>query len=98
MPPACRDAGHPWRAPRQGSHRFDVTAPSNEPEAGRPWPALALAVDRHDDGHYFWVVLESFDRSETYERLFESSTGFATYVAALQAGSAALAVLAAQRG
>ncbi len=72
-------------------------APEPAPQTDPPLPALALTVDRHDDGHYFWAVLESFDRSETYERLFESSTGFTTYVAALQAGSAALAVLAAQR-
>lgn len=52
--------------------------------------SLALTVDRHDDGYYFWVILESFDHSNEFESLMEAASGFPTYVAALQAGAVAL--------
>ena len=55
--------------------------------------SLALTVDRHDDGEYFWVLLESFDHSNEFESLMEAAAGFSTYVAALQAGYAALVAL-----
>ncbi len=55
--------------------------------------SLALTVDRHDDGRYFWSILESFDHSREFESLMEAATGFPTYIAALQEGYAALIAL-----
>jgi hypothetical protein len=52
--------------------------------------SLALTVDQHDQGDYFWVLLESFDHSMEFEPLMESMVGFPTYVEALDAGLAAL--------
>lgn len=48
--------------------------------------SIALTVDQHDAGDYFWVLLESFDNSMEFEPLMEAATGFATYGDALQAG------------
>ncbi|MBN8758628.1 MULTISPECIES: hypothetical protein [Variovorax] len=48
--------------------------------------SIALTVDQHDAGDYFWVLLESFDNSMEFEPLMEAATGFPTYVEALQAG------------
>jgi len=56
--------------------------------------ALALTVDRHGDGRYHWVILESFDRSKIFLPLIEAATGFDTYLEALQAGYLALLNLA----
>lgn len=52
--------------------------------------SLALTVDQHDEGDYFWVILESFDHSMEFETLMEAMHGFPTYVQALDAGFAAL--------
>lgn len=52
--------------------------------------SIALTVDQHDDGDYFWVLLESFDHSMEFEPLMEAATGFASYADALQAGYAVL--------
>jgi len=48
--------------------------------------SIALTVDQHDAGDYFWVLLESFDNSMEFEPLMEAATGFTTYGDALQAG------------
>jgi len=48
--------------------------------------SIALTVDQHDAGDYFWVLLECFDNSMEFEPLMEAATGFATYGDALQAG------------
>jgi hypothetical protein len=48
--------------------------------------SIAVTVDQHDAGDYFWVLLESFDNSMEFEPLMEAATGFATYADALQAG------------
>jgi hypothetical protein len=48
--------------------------------------SIALTVDQHDAGDYFWVLLESFDNSMEFEPLMEAATGFSTYLEALQAG------------
>lgn len=48
--------------------------------------SIALTVDQHDAGDYFWVLLESFDNSMEFEPLMEAATGFASYGDALQAG------------
>lgn len=48
--------------------------------------SIALTVDQHDAGDYFWVLLESFDNSMEFEPLMEAATGFPTYIEALQAG------------
>jgi len=48
--------------------------------------SIALTVDQHDAGDYFWVLLESFDNSMEFEPLMEAAKGFPTYVEALQAG------------
>jgi hypothetical protein len=55
--------------------------------------SLALTVDRHADGDYFWAILESFDHSNEFECLMEAATGFSTYLAALKAGYVALVAL-----
>ena len=48
--------------------------------------SIALTVDQHDAGDYFWALLESFDNSMEFEPLMEAATGFSTYIEALQAG------------
>jgi len=48
--------------------------------------SIALTVEQHDDGGFYWVLLESFDYSMEFESLMESASGFATYVEALDAG------------
>jgi hypothetical protein len=55
--------------------------------------SLALTVDQHDQGDYFWALLESFDHSMEFETLMESMHGFSTYVEALDAGFAAMKAL-----
>jgi len=62
-------------------------------EVPRELLSLALTVDRHHDGHYFWSILESFDHSHEFETLMEAATGFPTYFGALRAGYAALIAL-----
>jgi hypothetical protein len=52
--------------------------------------SIALTVDQHDNGDYFWVLLESFDNSMEFESLMEAAKGFHTYGEALQAGYAVL--------
>lgn len=52
--------------------------------------SIALTVDQHDAGDYFWVLLESFEDPKQFESLLEAATGFPTYVDALQAGFAVL--------
>lgn len=52
--------------------------------------SLALTVEQHDDGAFFWVILESPDRSAHFEPLLESAQGYPGYVAALNAGTEAL--------
>lgn len=52
--------------------------------------SIALTVDQHDGGDYFWVLLESFDNSMEFEPLMEAAKGFHTYAEALQAGYAVL--------
>jgi hypothetical protein len=52
--------------------------------------SIALTVDQHDGGDYFWVLLESFDNSMEFEPLMEAAKGFLTYAEALQAGYAVL--------
>ncbi len=52
--------------------------------------SIALTVDQHDGGDYFWVLLESFDNSMEFESLMEAAKGFPTYAEALQAGYAVL--------
>jgi hypothetical protein len=56
--------------------------------------SLALTVEQHDDGPFFWVILESFDHSMVFELLMESAHGFATYLEALNAGALALKAIA----
>ncbi|MDM0019017.1 hypothetical protein [Variovorax saccharolyticus] len=48
--------------------------------------SLALAVKQHDDGHFFWVVMESFAEPVEFESLLESAAGFDSYIEALDAG------------
>jgi len=52
--------------------------------------SIALTVDQHDGGDYFWMLLESFDDSMAFEPLMEAAKGFPTYAEALQAGYLAL--------
>lgn len=56
----------------------------------RPLLSIALTVDQHEEGDFYWVLIESFDRSMEFEPLMESGKGFATYIEALEAGFAAL--------
>ncbi len=51
---------------------------------------LALMVERHSSGGYYWVLLESLDYDDEFQRLLEGSQNFATYQAALQDGCEAL--------
>ncbi|CAN7681851.1 hypothetical protein LJR084_005631 [Variovorax sp. LjRoot84] len=48
--------------------------------------SIALTVDQHDDGDFYWMLLESFDNSMEFESLMESASGFETYIEALDAG------------
>ena len=52
--------------------------------------SIALTVEQHDAGDYFWVLLESFDDPKQFDSLLEAATGFASYADALQAGFAVL--------
>lgn len=52
--------------------------------------SIALTVDQHDGGDYFWMLLESFDDPMAFEPLMEAAQGFPTYAEALQAGYLAL--------
>ena len=56
----------------------------------RPLLSIALTVDQHEEGDFYWVLIESFDHSMEFEPLMESGKGFATYLEALEAGFAAL--------
>lgn len=56
--------------------------------------SLALTVEEHDDGTFFWVILESFDRSMVFELLMESAHGFPSYIDALDSGALALKAIA----
>lgn len=53
-------------------------------------PRLALTVERHGTGKYFWVLLESDGMLYEYRKLFESASTFLTYRAAFDAGLEAL--------
>lgn len=55
--------------------------------------SLALTVDQHDQGDYFWIILESFDHSMEFDTLMESMHGFPTYLQALDAGYVAMKTL-----
>ena len=52
--------------------------------------SLALTVDRHGEGDYFWVILESFDRSGEFSPLLEAASVFPSYIGALRASYAVL--------
>jgi hypothetical protein len=52
--------------------------------------SIALTVEQHDKGDFYWVILESFDDSMEFEPLMEAGKGFQTYIDALQAGYVAL--------
>ena len=52
----------------------------------RQFLSIALTVDQHDDGDFYWMLLESFDNSMEFESLMESASGFESYVEALDAG------------
>jgi hypothetical protein len=52
--------------------------------------SIALTVDQHDAGDFYWVILESFDHSMEFEPLMEAAHGCPSYVEALEAGYAAL--------
>ena len=62
-------------------------------QVARELLSSALTVDHQEDGYYFWAILESFDHSNEFERLMEAATRSSTYLAALQAGYAALVAL-----
>lgn len=47
---------------------------------------IALTVEQHEAGDYFWVLLESYDEPREFDSLLEAATGFPTYAEALQAG------------
>ena len=51
---------------------------------------LALMVERHSSGGYYWVLLESLEYDDEFLRLLEVSQNFTTYQAALQDGCGAL--------
>ena len=51
---------------------------------------LALMVERHSSGGYYWVLLESLEYDDEFQRLLEGSQNFPTYQAALQDGCDAL--------
>ncbi len=55
--------------------------------------SLALTVEQHGEADFSWVILESFDFSNTFEVLMESVHGFRTYIEALDAGHAAIKLL-----
>ncbi|KWT71767.1 hypothetical protein APY03_6493 [Variovorax sp. WDL1] len=59
----------------------------------RPLLSIALTVDQHEEGDFYWVLIESFDHSMEFEPLMESGKGFATYIDALEAGFLALKAL-----
>lgn len=59
----------------------------------RPLLSIALTVDQHEEGDFYWVLIESFDHSMEFEPLMESGKGFATYIDALEAGFSALKAL-----
>lgn len=52
--------------------------------------SLAVTVEQHDSGEFYWAILESFDHSMVFDSLMESAHGFMTYSAALDAGTEAL--------
>lgn len=56
--------------------------------------SLALTIEQHEDGTFFWVILESFDHSMVFELLMESAHGFSSYVDALDAGALAVKAIA----
>jgi hypothetical protein len=51
---------------------------------------LALMVERHASGGYYWVLLEAMDDEGEFIRLVEGGQHFAAYEAALQHGCEAL--------
>ncbi|MES2187062.1 MAG: hypothetical protein V4505_21120 [Pseudomonadota bacterium] len=51
---------------------------------------LALMVERHASGAYYWVLLEAMDDAGEFIRLVEGGQHFAAYEAALQNGCDAL--------
>ena len=48
--------------------------------------SIALTVEQHDNGNFYWVLLESFDNSMEFESLMESAVGYQAYIDALDAG------------
>lgn len=52
--------------------------------------SMAVTVEQHESGEFYWVILESFDHSMVFDSLMESAHGFASYNAALDAGVEAL--------
>ena len=55
--------------------------------------SLAVTVNQHDCGDYYWQILESHDHSAEFELLVECARPDATYRDALKNGSEALAAL-----
>jgi hypothetical protein len=55
--------------------------------------SLAVTVDQHDCGDYYWQILESHDHLAEFELLVEGARPHATYIDALRDGCEALAAL-----
>jgi hypothetical protein len=64
--------------------------PFDNPAMAHRLLSIALTVEQHDNGNFYWILLESFDYSMEFESLMESATGFTTYIEALEAGFAML--------
>jgi len=48
--------------------------------------SIALTVEQHESGSYYWVLVEFEGEDSVCERLLEAAAGFPTYLDALQAG------------
>lgn len=55
--------------------------------------SLAVTVNQHDCGDYYWQILESHDNSSEFELLVEAARPDATYRDALKNGCEALTAL-----
>ena len=55
--------------------------------------SLAVTVNQHDCGDYYWQILESHDNSSEFELLVEAARPDATYSDALTNGCEALTAL-----
>ncbi|MCZ2496163.1 hypothetical protein GN316_05290 [Xylophilus sp. Kf1] len=51
---------------------------------------IALTVERHGTGKYFWVLLDSDGTLYDYRKLVESASMFSSYRGAFEAGLEAL--------